>query len=151
MVISFDAKQLEEKFTEAEESLLDSNNAKHLCYDNYDCTTFDDLNQDFLGEISQKSVVYCIWAGNEKKNLQPRYIGHVAGKYSRQRMRNHLAKKHERTGAQLGNTTAALANKEKIAVSYLVTEPHYMRKALEDWLIAKHCDRLTWNKAGKTK
>lgn len=45
----------------------------------------------------------------------------------------------------------ALKNKEKVAVSYLVIDPHYMRKALEDWLIAKHCDKLIWNKAGKSK
>lgn len=151
MLINFKIEILEAEFFKAEEYLLDFRNARIMSYNNNGCTTFDGLNQEFLGEISQKSVVYCIWTDNKKKNLQPRYIGHVAGRYSRERMRNHLAKKHQKTGAQLKNTMTALANKEVVAVSYLVTEPHYMRKALEDWLIAKHCDRLMWNKMGKTK
>ena len=151
MIVDFDVKQLEKKFIEAEDFLLDSNNSKVLCYNENNSETFDELNQEFLGEVSKKSIVYCLWTGKCKNDLSPKYIGHVGGRYSRQRMRNHLTKKHKKTGAQLKNTIIALTNNEIIAVSYLVTEPHYMRKALEDWLITKHCDRLIWNKSGKTK
>lgn len=151
MRIDFDKDLIEEKFREAEAILLNKKNVSIIQYKDFNHTSFDDHNQDFLSGIEQKPIVYCIWTGNTSENLEYRYIGHVGKLYSRQRLRNHLTKKHVKTGAQLKNTILALKEKHVVGISFVVTEPHYMRKALEDWLIEKNSDKLNWNKAGKTK
>jgi|25_taG_2_1085351.scaffolds.fasta_scaffold05315_2 hypothetical protein len=150
MTVEFDRKILEDKFQKAEDILLDIHHVSIIHYDDFNHETFDVHNQDFLGTIAQKPIVYCIWTGKTEENLEYKYIGHVGKQYSRQRLRNHLTKKHEKTGAQLKNTILALKEKHVVGISYVVTEPHYMRKALEDWLIEKNSEKLTWNKAGKT-
>lgn len=151
MTVEFDRKTLEDKFQEAEDILLDKRNVSIIQYKDFDHTSFDDHNKDFLSEIAQKPIVYCIWTGKTANSLEYKYIGHVGKLYSRQRLRNHLTKKHKKTGAQLKNTILALKEKHVVGISFVVTEPHYMRKALEDWLIAKHSGNLKWNKAGKVK
>lgn len=151
MTVEFDRKTLEDKFREAEDILLDKRNVSIIQYKDFDHTSFDQHNKDFLSEIAQKPIVYCIWTGKTTESLEYKYIGHVGKLYSRQRLRNHLTKKHEKTGAQLKNTILALKEKHVVGISFVVTEPHYMRKALEDWLIEEHSGNLKWNKAGKVK
>jgi hypothetical protein len=151
MILNFDRELLEEKFREAENFLLKLNNVSIIQFDDFNHESFDLQNQDFLNTIAQKPIVYCIWTGSTEEKLEHKYIGHVAKKYSRQRLRNHLTKKNKKTGAQLQNTILALKEKHVVGISYIITEPHYMRKALEDWLIEKHSNSLKWNKAGKTK
>lgn len=151
MTLEFDRDLLEEKFKEAEEVLLDRGNVSIIHYEDFNHESFDVHNQDFLKTISQKPLVYCIWTGTSNENLEYKYIGHVGKQYSRQRLRNHLTKKHKNTGAQLKNTILALKDKNLVGISYVITEPHYMRKALEDWLIDKYSKNLHWNKAGKVK
>ncbi|MGI0107473.1 hypothetical protein [Salinimicrobium sp. WS361] len=151
MTVEFDRKILEDKFQKAEDILLDIHNVSVIHYEGFNHETFDVHNQDFLGAIAQKPIVYCIWTGETEESLEYKYIGHVGKQYSRQRLRNHLTKKHKKTGAQLKNTILALKEKHVVGISYVVTEPHYMRKALEDWLIEKNSGDLKWNKAGKAK
>ena len=151
MIIDFDKELIENKFREAEAILLNKENVSIIQYEDFNHTSFDLKNQDFLSEIAQKPIVYCIWTGKTADSMEYKYIGHVGKLYSRQRLRNHLTKKHVKTGAQLKNTILALKEKHVVGISFVVTEPHYMRKALEDWLIEKNSDKLNWNKAGKTK
>lgn len=149
MEIQFDTQTLEKKFKEAEDVLLNLDNVTIVKYKDFNHETFDDHNQELLKVIAQKPIVYCIWTGVSEKEMQYKYIGHVGKKYSRQRLRNHLTKKHERTGAQLKNTIKALSEKNIVGISFILTKPHYMRKALEDWLIDKHSERLDWNISGR--
>lgn len=151
MIIDFDKELIEVKFREAEEILLNKKNVSIIHFEDFNHTSFDLHNQDFLSEIAKKPIVYCIWTGKTADSLEYKFIGHVGRLYSRQRLRNHLTKKHLRTGAQLKNTILALKEKHVVGISFVVTEPHYMRKALEDWLIEKNSDKLNWNKAGKIK
>ena len=151
MIINFDQEIIENKFLEAEEILLNLNNVSIINYEDFNHESFDVHNQDFLSTIARKPLVYCIWTGKTQDSFEPKYIGHVGNQQSRQRLRNHLTKKHNRTGAQLKNTILALKEKNVVGISYVITDPHYMRKALEDYLIEKHSDKLQWNKVGKTK
>lgn len=151
MILRFDKESIENKFKEAEDVLLDLKNVSIIKYEDFDHETFDRQNKDFLSVIAQKPIVYCIWTGIDIESLEYNYIGHVGKKQSRQRLRNHLTKKHAKTGAQLKNTILALKEKHVVGITYIVTEPHYMRKALEDWLIEKYSDNLNWNKVGKIK
>lgn len=151
MEVQFDKTSLEQKFKEAENILINSENVTLVEYEDYNHESFDKYNQGLLKAITQKPIVYCIWTGPSQKELQCKYIGHVGKKYSRQRLRNHLTKKHERTGAQLKNTIKALSEKYVVGISFIKTEPHYMRKALEDWLIDNNSKSLDWNISGRRK
>ena len=151
IIVNFDQETIEEKFREAEKVLLDINSVSIISYEDFNHESFDIHNKDFLKAIAQKSIVYCIWTGKTQESLEYKYIGHVGKQQSRQRLRNHLTKKHNKTGAQLQNTILALKEKHVVGISYIVTNPHYMRKALEDWLIEKHSNSLKWNKTGKIK
>lgn len=147
----FDAKVIEKSFRLAEKKLLDKSNAHIVLYNNYDITTFDSNNKTLLTEIASNSIIYCLWLGKHKSSMSPIYIGHAHKNISRQRMRAHLTKKNKATGAQLENVKDSLSKHAVIAVSYLIIEPQYMRKALEEWLIDKHSALLHWNKSGKRK
>ena len=148
----FDRETIDRDFEKAENILFEKENIMPVNYENFNCNSFDNLNQKLLSEISGNSVVYCIWVDGSN-GLIPLYVGHVDGKYSRQRIRNHLTKKNENTGAKLDYVVAELENQKKIGISWLKIEPAYMRKVLEDWLIVKNANetRLTWNKVGRKK
>ncbi|MBC5992419.1 GIY-YIG nuclease family protein [Pontibacter cellulosilyticus] len=149
--IYFDYKSIEAIFEQAEEALFDKSNVLPITYTNFDCTTFDKYNKDLLGKISGNSIVYCIWTSKDAVDYNPKYIGHAGKNISRQRIRNHLTKKDSATGAQLENIKNQLLNNNSIGLSYLIIEPAYMRKALEDWLIDKNSFKLDWNNIGKRR
>ena len=151
MVFHFDKIAIENKFEQAQSVLLNRDNISIIKYENYNHESFDVNNQNFLSLISQKPIVYCIWTGPSVVQLKYKYIGHVGKKYSRQRLRNHLTKKHEKTGAQLKKIIRALSEKNIVGISFIAIEPHYMRKALEDWLIDKYSEELDWNISGRRK
>jgi len=143
--IEFDKVYIESKFEEAEKQLLDANNLYSIHYENFDVTTFDKHNSTLLNAISGKSIVYCLWIGESYNSLHPKYIGHANRTISRQRMRAHLTKKNKATGSQLDKITLYLREKKYFGLTYLIIEPSYMRKSLEDWLINKNSKFLDWN------
>jgi hypothetical protein len=149
--ICFDYKSIEATFVQAEESLFDESNIYPITYINFDCTTFDKNNKNLLDLVAGNSIVYCIWTRENADEYHPKYIGHAGKSISRQRIRNHLSKKNIATGAQLDNIKNELLNNNSIGLSYLIIEPAYMRKALEDWLIDKNSDKLNWNNIGKRR
>lgn len=141
----FDILLLEVKFSEAEKLLLNSENVYKIKYQDFQISTFDQLNKEMLHDISNKCIVYCLWQGNDQNHLTPKYIGHAKNTISRQRIRAHLTKKNQATGAQLERIKESLFSKSFLGISYLEIEPNYMRTALEAWLIDKHYDKLEWN------
>jgi hypothetical protein len=149
--IQFDRKSIEDVFYQAESILLDEKNLCVIKYFDFDHTTFDANNQELLNAISGQPIVYCIWTGTSQITLSPKYIGHAGSKISRQRVRAHLTKKNEATGAQLDRIKEVLKEKKCIGISIVRIEPAYMRKALEDWLIDKRSEILEWNAVGRKK
>lgn len=147
--IHFDGAALEAIFLTAEISLFDPQNITEALYSEFQVETYDALNTAFLMGLAGNAVVYCLWCGPDKGNMQAVYIGHAAGGISRQRLRAHLTKKNAATGAQLDRVKEALGKGCCIGVSMVAVKPVYMRKALEEWLIAKNSNILMWNKTGK--
>ena len=96
MTVNFDQDFIEEKFKEAADVLLDPRNVSIITYEKFNHETFDVHNKDFLNDIAQKPIVYCIWTGKTNETLEYKYIGHVGKQYSRQRLRNHLTKKTQK-------------------------------------------------------
>lgn len=95
-------------------------------------------------------MVYCIWI-SESLKPRPVYIGHSSASLSRQRLINHFIKKDPRTGSQLDKVKQAVSEGNQIGLSFLRIEPEYMRKPLEEWLIARNSEKLVWNIHGKRK
>jgi hypothetical protein len=147
--IIFDKVIIEEDFLKSETMLFDKGNISIIKYFDFDHTTFDANNQDLLNGISGQSIIYCIWTGVSPNKFFPKYIGHAGNNISRQRIRAHLTKKNEATGAQLEKIKEVLKQKKCIGISIITIEPAYMRKALEDWLIDKHSEILEWNAIGR--
>jgi hypothetical protein len=148
--VKFSTEEIERKFQEAASTLLLTKaNISAIRYVNFNHKNFDANNQRLLEKVSGKSIVYCIWVGKSKKTFLPKYIGHSKGSKARQRLRAHLAYKSKGTGAKLDNVKEALKLKQFIAISIVVIEPAYMRKALEEWLLSEYSETLEWNKSMK--
>lgn len=150
-LIEFNKIDIEKAFIKAEGSLLHKDHIHAVNYTGYDLSSFDNNNQELLKSIAGKSIVYCIWTGKSKEDLNPKYIGHAKGSIARQRIRNHLTRCNTRTGAQLQKVSATLSLKRLIGLSFLVIEPDYMRGALEEWLIKGNAEKLEWNKIGRKR
>lgn len=148
--IIFNQTDIENKYREAKSALLDINNINFINYPNSDLESFDKNNQSLLKTISGNDIVYCIWSGNSQISMNPKYIGHTAGKTSRQRIRNHLTSKHKKTGAQLERVKKELEQGRYIGLTYIIIEPAYMRTSLEEWLLAQPSINLKWNQIGRT-
>jgi hypothetical protein len=149
--IEFNKNDIEKIFKLAEKKLFDAKNIKVINYPKFDHSSFDINNQDLLNATSGNPIVYCIWTGKTPDSLLKKYIGHAGKDIARQRIRNHLTKKHERTGSQLEKVINQLNSKNYIGISMVTIEPAYMRKALEDWLIEKNSETLEWNNIGRKK
>ncbi|MFN8258151.1 MAG: hypothetical protein U0W24_20850 [Bacteroidales bacterium] len=148
--IVFNKEEIEKTFYNAQKILFDKINIHQIRYKDFDRESFDDLNKELLIAIAGKAIVYCLWVSDNKSAFIQRYIGHAAANISRQRIRAHLTKKNERTGAQLKKIIKALELKHNIGLSFIIIEPAYMRKALEEWLIENNSDTLEWNFVGKS-
>lgn len=97
-----------------------------------------------LDEISGRGGVYCLLTGNRHDDrFVPQYVGHAGGPWIRQRIRNHLVKRHAKTGAQLENVKLALTPRTEIGLSFVEIVPATLRLYVEVWLI----DRMKpdWN------
>jgi hypothetical protein len=150
-MIKFNRTEIEESFLKAENELLSESSVYEIIYENFAVETFDENQKELLKGLAGKPIVYCLWAGKGTQNLKPMYIGHASPIISRQRIRAHLTKKNKATGAQLLKVKELLLKKYSIGFSYVIINPGYMRKALEDWLINKNSKELSWNQVGKKK
>lgn len=150
--IIFDKTELETLFCKVEEKLFNKDQIHIVNYDNKDCVlNFDKRNQKFLGDINNKSVVYCIWVGNSTDSLEPFYIGHAKETISKYRMIAHFSRKNKATGSQLEKIKKAIDEDLILGATFIEIEPAYMRTSIEEWLIIKYSKKLEWNRNGKVK
>lgn len=103
-------------------------------------------NNDLLNAVSGKANVYAIFcadSGSDRYIL--RYIGKTTRKLARQRIMNHLIKKHEKTGAKLSKVIDHVQAGGKIKISWVEIYPESMRNCVEEELIHKNPDS-NWNR-----
>jgi hypothetical protein len=150
--IELDRVLIESSFEVVDALLLDKSRIRNLVYTDRDTiVAFDSGNSSLLAEITRQSIVYCIWFGETIENLVPKYVGHVSSKISKQRMIAHFSRKNKATGSQLEKVKIAVESDHFLGLTFVVIEPDYMRKAIEDWLIDKYSEQLVWNKQGRKK
>jgi hypothetical protein len=106
----------------------------------------DAANQKILDAISGTANVYAIFtAPNRASSFSLRYIGKTTRKLARQRIRNHLIKKHEKTGAKFQYVKTHVLSGGQIKISWLKIEPESLRNYLEEELINRHKE-AEWNR-----
>jgi len=103
-------------------------------------------NEILLSNVSGKANVYMLFTakkGSSKYEL--RYIGKTTRKLARQRLRNHLFKKHNGTGAKLDVVKSHVQAGGAIKVSWVAIQPESLRNWAEEELISCHPE-ADWNR-----
>jgi hypothetical protein len=120
--------------------LVNINNIYEVKYSNPQ--NFEEQDEDLLVNVSKRALIYAIHEEIESK-WHLTYIGQTQAKTSRQRIRNHLFKKHEETGSKLAKVTECIKKAHKIGISIVEMEPDYMRLPIEEILIEEK--KPEWN------
>jgi hypothetical protein len=159
---TFERSDLLDKFvSQVKSQLFDQGNVHEFVFP-ADCQKFiiengDDLseqvttlNEALLDAIAGKDGVYSLTLRkSSQENWDFMYVGHTDGKYSRSRIRNHLIKKHEKTGAQLENIRKSVCSGYIVGVSFVKITPRALRLLAEERIIATEKD-LKWNIKGRS-
>lgn len=141
---------LEEFLDQVDQSLMADDRRVELSYPDSSQSPWnaDDIGRQrvILSELSGAANVYAIFtAKKNSERFSLRYIGKTTRKLARQRIRNHLIKKHERTGAKLKEVERHIKVGGKLAISWVEIEPESLRNYIEEELIRRYPD-ANWNR-----
>lgn len=142
---------LEEYLSDVEETLLKEDKCKNLSYPSeyifpWDAKKIDEANHALLSMVSGEANVYAIFTAPKNSDIfSLRYIGKTTRKLARQRIRNHLIKKNERTGAKLNNIISHIQSRGSVKLSWVKIEPESLRNYVEEELIKRHKE-ANWNR-----
>jgi hypothetical protein len=142
---------LEEFLDQADQRLMAADRLIELSYPDSSLSSWnaDDIslaNESILSELSGAANVYAIFtATRNSEQFALRYIGKTTKKLARQRIRNHLIKKHERTGAKLREVEQHITASGKLAISWVGIEPESLRNYIEEELIRRY-PGADWNR-----
>lgn len=108
------------------------------------------VNKAILGSLRSKGNVYALYTKDKNKNAPwvPMYVGQRKSASLRERLTQHLIRKDKRTGSMLEAVKTTVANRNRIAISYIKVEPESLRLYVEETIIAKWKGRLRWNTHG---
>lgn len=73
-----------------------------------------------------------------------KYVGQRKSKFIKQRLREHLLKKHPKTGSKLDKVLQALQNEYEIGIKLFAIQPNELRTYYESKLL-KTLSSLEWN------
>ncbi|WP_279486570.1 GIY-YIG nuclease family protein [Aeromonas veronii] len=150
-----DIESLEKYLKQVEKELLSEANRKEVKYPQDKITPWNSEgliqeNEDLLSSATGNASVYAIYtADHNSDSYSLRYIGKTRKSLARTRLKNHLIKKHEKTGAKLSKVIDHVQSGGKIKISWVSVSPESLRNYIEEELIEKHSES-NWNKhAGK--
>jgi len=147
--------ELEQFLSTCEEELLAEKNMRIVVYPDdavklWRSETIRDANEKLLSEFSGTANVYAIFIADKANNdYTLKYIGQTKSKLARARLYNHLIKKDAKTGAQLSKVMSHVQAGGSIKISWISINPESLRHYVEEELINKHQQKLTWNQQGK--
>lgn len=102
------------------------------------------INDISLVNYKGIGIVYFIYLFDKKATgTKLVYIGKSKGYLFKTRIRNHIFKKHPKTGSKLANVTAEIAKGNEIKIKFLKVNPESFRNTLEEELINHF--RPPWN------
>ena len=142
---------LEKFLSNVETALLLEENRSLVSYPHdsvspWNTDQLDAANQKILDSASGIANVYAIFtAPKNSSSFSLRYIGKTTRNLARQRIRNHLIKKHEKTGAKLKDIEEHVLSGGAVKISWLKIEPESLRNYIEEELINRH-QEADWNR-----
>ncbi len=96
-------------------------------------------NRALLEQVSGSASLYAIFtAGLGDRKHALRYIGKTTKKLARQRLTNHLFRKHEKTGSKLSHVVAHVRDGGAVLIAWVEVDPESIRNYLEEELIHRH-------------
>ncbi|NHV28774.1 hypothetical protein [Burkholderia sp. D-99] len=147
-------KSLEEYLEKVEAALLQEERRISFKYPQqsispWNAQQLDAENESTLDLVAGCANVYAIFTAPRDSNVFTlRYIGKTTRKLARQRVRNHLIKKNERTGAKLENIVTHVQSGGLVKISWVTIEPESLRNYIEEELISRHKE-ADWNRENK--
>ena len=144
-------KSLEEYLGKVEKALLQEGARSPFEYPQqsispWNTKELDAKHKSILDSVSGFANVYAIFTATKNPGeFTLRYIGKTTRKLARQRIRNHLIKKHEKTGAKLDNIVAHVQSGGFVQITWIKIEPESLRNYIEEELIARH-NEADWNR-----
>ena len=142
---------LEKFLTEVEASLLLEENRFQVAYPSKSISPWNseelvEANEQLLAAASGNANVYAIFtAAKGSDYFSLRYIGKTTRKLARQRIKNHLIKKSEGTGAKLQQVAAHVLSGGAVKISWAKIQPESLRNYVEEELINRHKE-ADWNR-----
>lgn len=112
----------------------------------WDVAAIAAANAALLEAFSGSANLYALFAAaRDSQSFELRYIGKTTRRLARQRLRNHLIKKNEKTGAKLEPIQAHVRAGGSVKVAWVTVSPESLRNYLEEELIGRHQGML-WNR-----
>lgn len=146
-----DKDKLDNFLSEIDQYLTDENNQTAVIFSSEHVSPWDGNelakgNELLLSDVSKYANVYMLYtAAKGSSNYQLRYIGKTTQRLARQRLRNHLFKKHSNTGAKLDSVMSHVRTGGSVKVSWTSVEPESLRNWAEEELISSHPE-ADWNR-----
>jgi len=143
--------KLDSFLTKINQYLTEGKNQKKVIYSNKYIGSWngDELageNETLLSGVSGHANVYMLFtAMRGSSDFKLRYIGKTTRKLARQRVRNHLFKKHDGTGAKLEKVKSHVKSGGSVKVSWVSIKPESLRNWAEEELISLH-QEADWNR-----
>jgi hypothetical protein len=137
--------------TRIDQYLTDGTNQVEITFSSKHVAPWDgeelaEENDQFLSDVSGNANVYMLYTAEKgSSSYQLRYVGKTTRKLARQRLRNHLFKKSDGTGAKLDSIKAHVQSGGSVKISWVSIEPESLRNWAEEELIFSHPE-ANWNR-----
>jgi len=142
--------KLDSFLNEINDHLMNENNRWSVTFPpenvpNWDGENLTTKNEELLVKISREANVYMLFTAEKGSTVYKlRYIGKTKREYAKERLKNHLFKKHKDTGAKLEEVKSHVKSGGSIKLSWVTIEPESLRNWAEEELISKHRE-ADWN------
>ena len=143
--------KLDSFLSEINQCLTEDKNQRSVVYsdEHVDPWNGDKLageNEMLLSNASGEANVYMLFTAIKgSSDYRLRYIGKTKRKLARQRIRNHLFKKNDGTGAKLEKVKSHVKSGGSVKISWVPIEPEALRNWAEEELISLH-PGADWNR-----
>jgi hypothetical protein len=147
---------LEEFLSQVEGHLLEPEQRVRVLFPATATTPWDGnalarANRSLLGSVSGSANLYAIFTSEDDTSESAlRYFGKTTKKLARQRVTNHLFRKHEKTGSKLANIMAHACGGGTVEIAWIEVHPESLRNYLEEELIRRH-PGADWNRENRVK
>lgn len=147
---------LEEFLSQVEVHLLEPEQRVRVLFPPTATTPWDGdalarANRSLLESVSGSANLYAIFTSEDDTSESAlRYFGKTTKKLARQRVTNHLFRKHEKTGSKLANIMAHACGGGTVEIAWIEVHPESLRNYLEEELILRH-PGADWNRENRVK